>query len=172
MQPKPDGKPARTERVTFTKDAASRIAKVVRKVEAGNRDAAPLVFDKVLAASAGSPLRLGTFTGNWEKGSQATVTLHDSTQTATVYNWCNSAVGVSTSDTTSTRYVIFGKVNGTNSAVEIQMQATGATCSMSFGGFDLTTIAEYDSDAIQVLGHNSTGPCLQWYSIIDCSAGS
>ena len=44
MAQKPDGKPARTERVTFTRPAAERIAKVVREVEAGDRDQAGLTF--------------------------------------------------------------------------------------------------------------------------------
>lgn len=44
MAQKPDGKPARVDRVAFTKSAADRIGKAVRKVEAGNRDQAPLTF--------------------------------------------------------------------------------------------------------------------------------
>lgn len=171
MAQRPDGKAAGTERVVFTRPAADRIAKVVRKVEAGNRDGAPLIFDRV-AAAPGSPLRLATFTGNWQIGSFATVTLHGSTQTASVYNWCNPAVGVSTSDTSCTRYVIFGSVRGTNSAVEIQLQPTCSTCHMSLGSIDLTTLPGYVGGEVQMLGHNSTGPCLQWYSITTCSTAT
>lgn len=166
MAQRPDGKGAGTERVVFTRPAADRIAKVVRKVEAGNRDGAPLTFDRV-AAAVGSPLRLATFTGNWQTGSFATVTLHGSTQTASVYNWCNPAVGVSTSDTSCTRYVIFGSVRGTNSAVEIQMQATCSTCHMSLGSLDLTTLAGYDETKTQVLGQESG--CLKWINTFECS---
>lgn len=44
MAQKPDGKPARPQRVSFTKAAAERIGKAVRRVEAGNRDQGPVTF--------------------------------------------------------------------------------------------------------------------------------
>jgi len=68
MAQKPDGKPARTERVTFTKPAAERIAKVVRAVEGGDRDAGPLTFGVRMASpAAGSSVRFATYTAttNW-----------------------------------------------------------------------------------------------------------
>ena len=67
MSKKPDGSPARTERVTFTKPAAERIAKVVRTVEGGNRDCGPLTFGARFASSSrGSlPIRLAQTSGLW-----------------------------------------------------------------------------------------------------------
>ncbi len=167
MAQKPDGKAAKTERVTFTRPAAERIAKVVRKVEQGDRGAEALRFERL----GGTPtsLKLATFTGNWQTGTYKTVTLSGSTQTASVYNWCNPAVGGSTSDESCTRYVIFGKVGGTNSAVEVQCQATCQTCHMTLGSFDLSQLPGYDAGQIQMLGHNTTGPCLEWYSVTTCS---
>jgi hypothetical protein len=44
MAQKPDGKPARPDRVTFTRGAAERIGKAVRKVEGGNRDLSPVAW--------------------------------------------------------------------------------------------------------------------------------
>jgi hypothetical protein len=170
VAPKPDGKSSKTERVTFTRPAADRIAKAVRKVEAGSRDGAPLVFDRVVTQS--SPLRLGTFTGTWDINTYKTVTLTGSTQTASVYNWCTPVKGGDTANTSVKRYVIFGRVMGTTSAVEIQLQNTAATCAMSVGGIDLTGLDGYDAGQIQLLGHNSTGPCLQWYSITTCSTAA
>ena len=65
MAQKPDGKPARTERVTFTKPAAERIAKVVRAVEGGDRDAGPLTFGyRAAPGGGGSPIVLAKFTGS------------------------------------------------------------------------------------------------------------
>ena len=64
MAQKPDGKPARTERVTFTKPAAERIAKVVRAVEGGDRDAGPLTFGVRMSTPGGSPIVLAKFTGS------------------------------------------------------------------------------------------------------------
>jgi hypothetical protein len=168
---KPDGKPARVERVTFTRPAAERIAAVVREVEAGDRDIMPMGVSPRLQ-SAAFRLRLATFTGNWETGTYKTVTLSGSTQTASVYNWCNPALGLGTSDTSCTRYVIFGKAGGTNSAVELQLQATCQTCHMTLGSFDLTQLPGYSTASIQLLGHNTTGPCLEWYSITTCSTAT
>lgn len=170
MAQRPDGKPASTERVVFTRPGAERISKAVRIVEAGSRDGTGLVFDRVPPMA--SPLRLGTFTGTWDINSYKTVTLSGSTQTASVYNWCTPVTGGDTANTSATRYVIFGRVMGTTSAVEIQLQTTAATCAMSMGGIDLTDLAGYDAGQIQLLGHNSTGPCLQWYSITTCSTAA
>ena len=75
MAQKPDGKGARTERVTFTRPAADRIAKVVRKVEAGNRDLGPFAPSPRLTGSrAPVVFRICTFTGSWSVGSSKTVT--------------------------------------------------------------------------------------------------
>lgn len=74
MAQKPDGKPARTERVTFTKPAAERIAKVVRAVEGGDRDAGPLTFGTRNAGGGGKVFRVCTFTGSWAINISKTVT--------------------------------------------------------------------------------------------------
>ena len=179
MSQAPDGKAAKTERVTFTHPAAVRIAKAVRKVEQGDRDCAPLRFDRVSSQSP-LPLKLATFTGNWQTGAYKTVTLHGSTATASVYNWCNPAVGGDTASTTKTRFVIFGKVQGTNSAVEIQLKSTSETCVMTLGDMDLTTVAGYSKGVIQLLGHsagdvttnNTACAVLTWYSIATCSTAA
>lgn len=162
MAQRPDGKPARTERVTFTRPAAERIAKVVRHVEAGDRNCGPLTFERT---GGGVPYRLSvaTFTGAWATGEYKTVTLVNSTNTASVYNWCNAAEDGG--------HVVFGKASGTNSAVEITMGGT-ATCRMALGGVDLTELEGYAAGEVQLLGHNSTGPCLQWYSITTCSTAT
>jgi hypothetical protein len=68
MAQKPDGKAIRTERVTFTKPAAERIAKVVRTVEQGDRNGAALTFGAVPPqATAGSSVKFATYTAttNW-----------------------------------------------------------------------------------------------------------
>jgi hypothetical protein len=158
------------DRVTFTPGSAERIAKVVRIVEAGNRDATGYVASPRLQGD-GVKLRLGTFTGDWSVGTYKTVTFENSTNTVSVYNWCNAAVGSDTSNTTNTRYVIFGRVNGTQSAVELQMQDTAQTCSSSIGGTDLTSFPGYSGGAIQLLGHNESA-CFQWYSITTCATAT
>jgi hypothetical protein len=81
MAQKPDGKPARTERVTFTKPAAERIAKVVRAVEGGDRDAGPLSFGNRGVAGNPKLFRVCTFTGAWAIGDTKTVTFKNQTAT-------------------------------------------------------------------------------------------
>lgn len=153
--------------VKFSRNAAQRIAKVVRTVEAGDRGQPGVTFDHPMLT--GSPFRVATFTGSWSTGTWKTVTLTGTTNTASVYNWCVPVDG-STSSSHS-QYVIFGRASGTNSAVEIGV-STGVTCRMTIGGLDVTTLTGYDAGQIQVLGHNTTGPCLQWYSVTTCATST
>lgn len=162
---------ADSDPIAFTRSAAQRIANAVREVEVGSRRPGGIEWDTQQPAAA-FRLKLATFTGNWETATYTTVTLHGSTQTASVYNWCNPALGVATSDTSCTRYVVFGSVRGTNSAVEIQLQPTCSTCHMSLGSLDLKSLPGFVAGEIQMLGHNSTGPCLEWYSITTCSTAT
>ena len=159
-------------RVDFTRSAADRIARTVRLVEQGQRDQSGPRYGRVLEQPSGVTLRVATFTGTWATGTYKTVTLTGSTQTASVYNWTTPVVGGDTASTTSQRYVIFGKASGTNSAVEIQLQSSSQTCTLSLGNVDLTALSGYDENAIQLLGHSSNGPCLQWYSITTCSTAT
>jgi len=81
MAQKPDGKSARTERVTFTKPAAERIAKVVRAVEGGDRDAGPLTFGNRGVAGNPKAFRVCTFTGAWSINDTKAVTFRNQTTT-------------------------------------------------------------------------------------------
>jgi len=78
---KPDGKSARTERVTFTRPAAERIAKVVRSVEGGDRDCGPLTFGNRGVGGNAKLFRVCTFTGAWSINTQKTVTFRNQTTT-------------------------------------------------------------------------------------------
>lgn len=81
MAKKPDGAAAGTQRVTFTKPAAERIGKVVRQVEAGNRDLGPLEWGPRGGGAAGKVFRVCTFTGAWAINASKTVTLQNVTST-------------------------------------------------------------------------------------------
>ena len=85
MAQKADGKPARTERVAFTRPAAERIAKVVREVEAGNRDLGPISFGAAPGV-ASKTFRMATFSGAWSINSAKVVTLRGSTATLSAVN--------------------------------------------------------------------------------------
>ncbi len=148
--------------VKFSRDSAQRIAKAVRAVEGGNRSGPGVAFDHPIIDS-GKPLRIGSFTGSWASASWKVVTLTGTTATANVYNWC---LPVEAGPDT---VVIFGKANGTNSVVEV---GGGPTCRMIVGSLDLKTLTGYDASQVQVLGHNTTGPCLQWYSVTTCATAT
>lgn len=63
MAQKPDGKPAKSVAVTFTRPAAERIANVVRTVERSGRDTKGPTWNPRM--EGGSAIRLCTFTGQW-----------------------------------------------------------------------------------------------------------
>jgi hypothetical protein len=81
MAQKPDGKPAKTERVTFTRPAAERIAKVVRTVEGGDRDQPGITYGSAPGGVAGKVFRVATFTGAWSINAEKTVTFRGVTAT-------------------------------------------------------------------------------------------
>jgi hypothetical protein len=64
MAQKPDGKPAKSVAVTFTRPAAERIAHVVRTVERSGRDTKGPVWNPRMEGGGGG-IRLCTFTGEW-----------------------------------------------------------------------------------------------------------
>jgi len=70
-----------TARVDFTRGAAERIAAVVRQVESGNRDGAPLTFQKVGSEGGGKAFRVCTFTGTWAIDTPKTLTFRNVTTT-------------------------------------------------------------------------------------------
>jgi hypothetical protein len=81
MAQRPDGKAAKTQPTAFTRPAAERIARVVRIVEKGNRNEAPLRFGRAPDAAGGKVFRVCTFTGSWAKTNFKTVTFRNVTTT-------------------------------------------------------------------------------------------
>ena len=96
MAKRPDGAAAGTQRVTFTKPAAERIGKVVRTVEAGNRDQGPLTFGPRGVAS-GKVFRVCTFTGSWSINASKTVTFRGVTTTPNTVSVVNLVCGLNPS---------------------------------------------------------------------------
>jgi hypothetical protein len=93
---KPDGK-QRNERITFTRPAAERIAKVVRQVEGGDRDSSGLTFRRVPPQSqgeAGKVFRIATFTGAWSINAAKAVTLKYQTTTPNTVSATNLFLGL------------------------------------------------------------------------------
>lgn len=148
MAQRPDGKPAATERVVFTRPAAERISKVVRTVEAGDRRSNGLSFGKAQSADSTKLIRKATFSGAWAINSTAVVTFSQgptATASATNLTW---PLGTCTLSTTP---CIVGK-EGT---------------SWWLIAPSLPSLQGYVAGNIQLLGH-SAGGCLRWYDIAQC----
>ena len=109
---------------TFTDASIKRIADAVRRSEQGNRDAQAYIGQPRMQGS-GTKIFVGTYTGAWYAGQEKTVTFTNSTQTATVKNWCVPA----TNATSGT--VIWSKASGTNSVLEISQAAGTASGGIS-----------------------------------------
>lgn len=68
-----------SQRAVFTLEAAQRIASAVRKVEAGNRDEAPLSFRRVDFVPS-RPIRMARFSGEWPINETKVLTLINKTE--------------------------------------------------------------------------------------------
>jgi hypothetical protein len=83
------------ERITFTPRAADRIARAVRKVEAGDRKNAGLAFAVPPAsASQEKTFRVCTFTGSWSINDTKTVTFRNVTNTPNTVSAMNLVCGL------------------------------------------------------------------------------
>lgn len=135
---KPDGKDP-SQRVSFTRSGADRIARVVRTVEAGNRDGQPLRFDPRRPpgrGGAGGLFRTATFSGDWHVDTTTTITFTNVTvtpQTATARNiFCGIAdgdVGVC-QDELKEWYLVSWEMQEicTTRIIDIQLQLDTANC--------------------------------------------
>lgn len=103
MANKPDGQANRVERVTFTKPAAERISKVVRTVEGGDRDCAPLSFGARVGGVSGKVFRICTFTGAWSIGSLKTVSFKYQTATPNTVSATNLFFPITNTATANAR---------------------------------------------------------------------
>ena len=159
MAQKPDGKAAKTERVTFTRPAAERIAKIVRRVEQGDRGAEPLTFERI-GGGVSLPLKLATFTGAWATGTTHVVNL-------------GTPSGTSTSSTAAA-YNAYLPLYA-ESPVQCLLGRTQPTSHASWHllNVNLATLGGFDAGQIQLFGHTtSTGGYVQWYSITTCSTAA
>ncbi|MGA0081941.1 MAG: hypothetical protein ACO3IT_09285 [Ilumatobacteraceae bacterium] len=138
MAQKPDGKSGNLQKVQFTRPAAERIARVVRQVELGNRDTAPLRFAPRLRQAAGSKdiFRMARFAGSWEVDSTTTITFTNpihSNATATAINYfCGIAdgdIGVC-KDSTGVWHLVSWEMTEvcTTRLIDMQLQLNTASC--------------------------------------------
>jgi hypothetical protein len=91
---------ASTKAVTFSRQSAQRIAKVVRTVEAGNRDQPGIRFDHPQPGMV-RMFRMATFTGSWTIDAQKIVTFLNQTSTPNTVSAYNVFATISGSTATS-----------------------------------------------------------------------
>lgn len=147
-----------SNKVSFTKASAQRIADAVRKVEQGNRDAIPFIgAPRMSGGGGGIKIRKASFTGDWAIGESKVVEYCDTTATAEVTNFTchyeapDSGEGV----------VLFAKACGTNAVLELDMDQC-----KNIGGA-IKNIAGFNDSQVQILGHDESG-CLKWFDVYDC----
>ena len=113
MAQKPDGKPAKSVAVTFTRPAAERIAHVVRTVERSGRDTKGPTWNPRMEGGGGD-IRLCTFTGEWVIQTYKIVTFASNTN-ATAFA-TNQLFSVGDACTAQRAYVSLVKSSETSAA--------------------------------------------------------
>jgi len=137
------------DRTAFTRDAASRIAKVVRIVESGDRKSQGLTYDPRLQQLSSKGVRFCSWTATWTYSETATISFASGTaNTATATN------------------VILGVGPGDG------WVARKGSAGWALIGFDMTKQPGYSSGSIQLFGHSTESACAQWYSITECSTAT
>ena len=92
---------ASTKAVTFSRQSAQRIAKVVRTVEAGNRDQPGITFDHPQPGGT-KTFRMATFTGSWTINTPKVLLPLNVTATTATFSALNVLFNISLlSDTTN-----------------------------------------------------------------------
>lgn len=152
---------------TFTKAAATRVVRVVREIERGNRDiyAVPLRT----GWDDGDPIQIGRTTAEWQKGTTQELeiiyaeTCEDEGEPTTLEAW-NLSFKVAANRLVTIALAANGcwYMVGAESCGE---EAPGCPCP-AIGGQDLTGLPNYDSTKTQFLAHASG--CLKWVDVYVC----
>jgi hypothetical protein len=137
-----------SDRVTFTKSSADRIAKVVRIVEAGDRSTGGLPTAPRLGGGLSNGVRFCSWSATWA---------HDDTLNIQFLQ----------GGTATARNVILGVAPGNG------WVARRGTAGYALVAFDLTQQPGYDADSIQLFGHTSdTAAIATWYSVVECATAT
>jgi hypothetical protein len=131
-------------KVSFTPEAAKRIASAVMKVEGGNRDQGGV---GLRTSSGGDELVRATFTGDWAKGDEKT---------------CNDAV-LTAVEIKAKNYLVGLAVSGEATCVLAYTSGEWV-----LAGWDWHALAGYSAGSQQVLAHDANGG-LSWINTTACS---
>lgn len=153
----------------FSLNDAKRIGKAVRLVErdeprqqlGGQNDAAISRGVRLLIAKKES-------TSSWATGTTAVVTIYngDTLASAVTVVARNQLLHIGTSQTCDSRWLALGH-NGWGWYAIAQRRDSTATCTMEVLGVDFSTVANYQSTATQILGHESG--CIKWVDVTNCT---
>ena len=138
-----------SDRVTFTKSSAERIAKVVRIVEAGNRDTGGLPTSPRLGGGTGSAVKFCSWIGTWSYNSTAAITF---------------ASGTAATATATNVILSVGAGDG--------WVARKGSAGWALVSFDMTQQPGYAAGEIQLFGHSTDSAVAQWYSITTCATAT
>jgi hypothetical protein len=161
----------------ITVEAVRRLARAAQRIENGGRNikAPPLrtAFDE----GSGDPVRLGRTTEKWAKGTTTELELifEDSCEDEGLGSGAETieAHNLSQDVAEGVQCVVALAANGCWYLVEAggcdegSGSGSGECECLTLAGQDLTTIAGYDAEATQVLGHEAG--CLTWISTTQCT---
>jgi hypothetical protein len=176
MAKKPDGASAGTQRVTFTRPAAERIGKVVREVEAGNRDLGPLEWGpRGVGGSSSKVFRVATVSGAWELNTLRTVTFRNQTTTPNTASVMNHIMPLPAMKSTgASRIVNIAKDHTQWYLVSFPLVtatavlSTGTQTITFFGTGATQTVTFVGAGATQTISYPTLGPTVN--ALVDVSA--
>lgn len=134
------------EKVAFTRPAADRIARAVRIVEAGQRDAGPVNIDGRLQGYQSKDVRLCSWTGSW-----APLTVKDIT------------FATAPAVTVTARNVFMGVGGGSGVVIRDREWCLVAV--------NMTAQAGYIDNEMQLFGHDES-EIARWYSVYTCATAT
>jgi hypothetical protein len=151
----------------FSLNDSKRIGKAVRLVER-SEPRQQLGGQNEAAISRGVRLLIGKHEGSngWAKETTAVVTIYNGDPIASAVTVVarNQFVTFPTSADCTQHWVALGH-NGWGWQAINRERACTTTCSMDWAGVDFSAFPGFDEDKIQLLGHNTSGPCLLWYDV-------
>ena len=129
------------ERITFTPRAAERIARAVRKIEAGDRQNAGLAFSAFIGGGGGgggggNVLNVCTFTGSWSINEPKTLTFQGITTTPNTVAATNQLFTIG--DACETQVAYIGKIGTAWHLLNVQHHETAIITSVSVGATAMT----------------------------------
>lgn len=155
MAKKPDGKPAGTDRVSFTRPAAERIGKAVRQVEAGDRDLGPIEWGPRGVGGSGKVFRVGTVTGAWSVDSPKDVQFFGITSTPNTVSAINKLVSLPAPKSTATSRIVNIAKDGSQWYL-VSFQVSAATAVMATATHTITFIGTAATQTMTLINANAT----------------